>query len=173
VGGGSARSVSITPGEAGGDVEETFTTSATVRAVDTAARKLTLEGQNGATGTFAAPKEMRNLDQVRVGDKVTATVVSRLTVFVDKEGDPGSTHAAALVRAPEGSKPGGIIAESYEIVGTIKSIDTVNRRATIEFSGGETKTVPVRADVDLGRYKAGDNLVIRATQALSVVVKAP
>jgi hypothetical protein len=141
--------------------------------VDTTTRKLKLEGENGAVATFTAPREMRNLDQVRVGDKVTATVVSRLIVFVDDKGEPGTTHAGGLVRAPEGAKPGGIVAESYEMVGTIKSIDTVNRRAVIEFSGGETKRVPVRPDIDLGRYKAGDNLVIRATQALSVVVKTP
>jgi Cu/Ag efflux protein CusF len=162
----------VTPGEAGGVIEETITATATVRGVDTATRKVTLETKDSET-TFTAPPEMRNLDQLKVGDRVTATVISRLIVFVDQEGAAEPAHAAAIARAPKGAKPGAVVAEAFEIVGTVKSIDATTRKAVLEFSDGQTKSLTVRPDVDLNRYKAGDNVVIRVSQTLMVLTETP
>jgi Cu/Ag efflux protein CusF len=169
-----ARTVAVVAGEAGGVVEETFTASATVRAVDNATRKVTLEAEDGEIATFTAPPEMRNLDQLHAGDRVKATGVSRLAIFVGRAGDrPDATHAAVLARAPKGAKPGAMVAETFEIVGKVRAIDTATRRATIAFPEGQVKTVPVRQDVDLARYKTGDNVVIRVTQQLNVLTETP
>jgi len=168
------RTIDVTPGEAGGVVQETFTASATVQAVDPAHRRITLKGDGGNTATFTAPPEMRNFDQLRPGDRVKATVVSRLTVIVDEDQGPADdAYAATVARTPKGAKPGVLVAESYEIVGTIKLIDPVARRATIEFADGQTKTIPVRPDVDLTRYQPDDRVIIRVTQALRVIAEAP
>ena len=99
--------------------------------------------------------------------------MSRLNVFVDREGPAGPASAGTFARSPKGAKPGGLVAQTYEVVGTVKSIDTGTRRAVLEFSDGTTKTVPVRKDVDLSRYKPGDNVVIQVTQQLTVVTESP
>ncbi len=87
--------------------------------------------------------------------------------------EPSVTHAAALATAPKGAKPGAMVAEMYEIVASVKSIDSANRTAILQFSDGQTRTVHVRPDVDLSRYKVGDSVVIRVTSALSVLVENP
>lgn len=175
--GDSLTTLDITPGEAGGVLEDTFTASAKVSAIDPATRKVTLAADDGSSATFTAGPEIRNFDRLHVGDTVTATVNERLVVFVRSSsggGDPPSvSHAAALARAPKGAKPGALIGESFEIVATIAAIDPDQRTATLKFFNGETRTVPVRADVDLSRYKVGDSVVIRITEALSVLVQKP
>jgi Cu/Ag efflux protein CusF len=168
-----ARTVSVVEGEAGGVIEETFTASATVSAIDKATRKVTLQGEGGRAAEFTAPPEVQNFDQLRVGDKVSATVVSRLNVFVTRDQRAATDYAAITARNPKGAKPGAMVAESFEVVGTVKSIDTATRKAVLEFSGGEMRTVTVRDDVDLSKYKPGDRVVIRITQQLSVLAETP
>src|SRR3954469_11185140 len=69
-------------GEAGGTEEQTFSVSVRVTAIDHATRQLTLLADDGSQASFIAGPEIRNFDQILVGDKVTATVKEKLTVFV-------------------------------------------------------------------------------------------
>ena len=86
--------------------------------------------------------------------------------------EPSVSHVAALSSAPKGDKPGAMVAEVYEIVATVQSIDTVARTATLKFPDGQSRTVAVRPDVDLTRYAAGDSVVIRVTASLAILVRA-
>jgi hypothetical protein len=171
---GGTTVVSVTPGEAGGMIEDKFTVSATISAVNSSSRSVTLTGDDGSKATFKVPPEVRNFDQINRGDKVSATISERMVVFVRSGGaDPSVARAAALAAAPKGAKPGAMVAETYEIVATITSIDTAKRTAMLQFADGQTRTVPVRADVDMSRYKVGDSVVIRVTATLSVLVEKP
>jgi hypothetical protein len=38
---------------------------------------------------------------------------------------------------------------------------------------GTTKTIPVRKDVDLTKYAAGDEVVFRVTEAMAISVEKP
>jgi len=170
----SVRTVAVQAGEAGGVVEDAFTVSARVSDLDRPSRHITLTASDGTKTTFTAGPQIRNFDQLLVGDKVNATFTERLVVFVRSSSEePSVTHAAALATAPKGAKPGAMVAEMYEIVASVKSIDSANRTATLQFSDGQTRTVHVRPDVDLSRYKVGDSVVIRVTSALSVLVENP
>jgi len=66
-----------------------------------------------------------------------------------------------------------MVADMYEIVASVKSIDSANRTAILQFSDGQTRTVHVRPDVDLSRYKVGDSVVIRVTQRCRCLSKIP
>ena len=170
----SASSVSYTPGVAGGIAEETVTGSATVKAIDRGKRKVTLSTESGTQASFTVPPEVKNFDQIRVGDRVSATVRERLVVYVDSsDREPSAVHAAALATAPKGAKPGAISAESFEAVATVTAIDSARREATLRFADGQSKTIPVRSDVDLTKYKVGNSVVIQITQELSLLVEAP
>ena len=168
-----SRTVTVQPGEAGGVVEDKFTVSALVSDVQKSSRRVTLTASDGTKSTFTAGPEIRNFDQLHVGDKVTATISERLVIFVRSGGqDPSITHSAELARAPQGAKPGAMASESYEVVAVVKSIDSTKRTATLGFADGQTGTVHVRPDVDLSQYKVGDNVVIRVTATLSLLVEA-
>jgi len=65
-----------------------------------------------------------------------------------------------------------MVAEETKVVARVKSIDPASRRAELEFADGTVRSVPVRQDIDLSRYKVGDNVVIRSTTALTVLAEA-
>jgi hypothetical protein len=169
--------VNVQPGVAGGVVEDTTSVAVTVKAVDASRRRVTLVDADGHQATFNVSPEVRNLEQLREGDKLTATLKERLTVFVrgDNAGaeKANDAYAAALASAPKGAKPGGVFAESYQVVATVTAIDADKRTATLKFSDGDSRTFPIRSDVDLSRYKVGDSVVIRVTESLSVLTSRP
>jgi len=166
-------SLAYTPGEAGGVAERVVHATATVSAVDVASRKITLTTPDGEQGTYIASPEIRNLDQLRVGDKVNATLKEQLTVLVGPKRELSASHAAVVARAPKGAKPGAMVAEVFEVVGEVAAIDKATRTATLRFKDGQTAPVAIRPDVDLSKYKVGDSVTIRVTQQLSLLAANP
>ena len=165
-------SMNTSPGEAGRFAEDVFRVQAAVSAVDLAARRVTLTGPEGRQYTFTAGPEIKNLAQVKVGDKVSATFTRRLLVTVRRdEAPPSETYDTVSATAKMGDKPGMLVAEETKITARVKSIDAAKRTADLEFPDNTVRTVPVRQDVDLSKYKTGDNVVIRETTALTVLTE--
>ena len=161
-------------GVPGGVMVGTYQETATVTAIDAANRKVTLVGRDGSTTIFKAGPEVRNFDQIRVGDQVKATVVEQLVVFLRKDGTPPSDgQASAIAVAPKGAKPGVLMADTVEVTATVKSIDLKHHKATLQFPDGKSKTFAVRPDVDLTKVKLGEEVVMRATEAMAIVVEKP
>ncbi|MFL5282695.1 MAG: hypothetical protein ACJ8AW_17335 [Rhodopila sp.] len=83
---------------------------ATVETVDMSTRQVLLRTPNGARATVVAGPEVRNLPQLRAGDRVTVTYQEAIAVQM---APPGSTrpNAAALMaqRAAAGQLPGGAV----------------------------------------------------------------
>jgi hypothetical protein len=95
-------------------------------------------------------------------------------VYMAKDNPPASDGAAALVElAPKGAKPGGVVAQTVQVTAKVTEIDLKHHKATLQFPDGTTKTVAVRKDVDLTQRAVGEEVVIRATEALAIQVKKP
>src|SRR5687767_5988024 len=89
----AARVVSVEPGVAGGVIEDTTKVAVKVSAVDAASRRVTLVDDSGNQTTFTAGPEVRNLDQLRAGDKVNVTLNERLVVYVRSGGGEEASNA--------------------------------------------------------------------------------
>jgi len=164
----------VQPGEAGGVTVQTYKETATVTGINQATRKVTLVTPDGAKSTVKCGPEVANFAQIEVGDQVKATVTEQLVVFVRNPGDPsGDGAAAAIVLAPLGAKPGGLLANTEEVTAKVKSIDVKHRKATLLFPDGTSHTFTVRPDVDMTRHNVGDEVVIRATEAVAISVEKP
>ena len=77
--------------------------TATVKAIDPAARTVTLEAADGNTRTVTCGKAVVNFDQIKVGDQVNAMAVGRVAVAVGKPGSADTSNAeggASIARAP-------------------------------------------------------------------------
>jgi Cu/Ag efflux protein CusF len=153
-------------------VVQTVKVTATVTAVDQAKRIATLLGSDGKKFTVKAGPEAVNFDQVRVGDRVTATVTEKVVFSFDDKEAPSSDGAAAVAaRAPKGGQPGGVAAESIRATAKIIAIDPEKRTATLQFDDGTTETFPIRPDLDLSRHKVGDRIVFRVTEMIAIGVE--
>ena len=59
------------------------------------------------------------------------------------------------------------------VTAKVTAIDLKQHKATLQFPDGTTKTVRVRKDVDLTKRQVGEEVVIRATEAVAIVVEKP
>lgn len=169
---GYDRTEEFVEGVPGGAVSETDEMTASVTAIDPAQRSFTLMDEEGNTRVFTAPAEMQNYDQLKVGDKVRATVGQERIVYLRAPGEANMDGAAGVVAtAPQGSKPGMLIADSIEVTAVIKGIDPVQHTATLKFANGNERTIKVRPDVEIKDEYLGREVVLRITSAFAIIVE--
>lgn len=162
------------PGVPGGITTETISVTAVVKAVDPAKRTFVLEDEQGNRQTFHAIPEMRNFPQLKVGDRVNATVTQEQVVHLRQPGEAREDGVAGmLATTPEGAKPGMLAADSVEVTAVVKAIDTTQHTATLEFADGSRRTVVVRPDVELKNAYLNQEVVIRISTAMAISVEAP
>ena len=160
-----------TPGRVSVDV---IKLTGTVKAVDLDKKTVTVEGSSGRVETIDA-KEARNLDQLKVGDKVTVTYTQALAVFVRKSDEPPSASEKQTVQlAPKGQKQGGVVARTIELTGTIQSVDAKKRMVDVTVPAADVRTFKVdpRAK-NLSQVKKGDQVVLRYTESVALSVVKP
>ena len=106
-----------------------------VKAIDREKKMVTVEGSGGRTVVIDATNA-RNLDQLKVGDRVNLTYAEEVALFVRKSGEPPSvTESQNVELAPKGEKPGGVITKTIEVTGNVESIDTKKSDHRIEGPG--------------------------------------
>jgi hypothetical protein len=155
-------------------IVDTITATATVTAVDHAKRTVTLRNPDGTTSMYKVGKDVVNFDQIKVGDQVKATLVESLALAIRKPGEPPSAGESRTVAlAPRGAKPGGIVVDTAELSAKIQAIDTTKRTVTLMGPAGNKQTLKVGPDIDLTKLQVGDNVVVRYTEALALLVEAP
>ena len=85
---------------------ELVTITASVEAIDHGNRTVTLKGPKGNYVTIDAPSGVSGFDEMRIGDKLTATYYESLVLSVHKPGSrPRDTAEAALTQSVS-RKPG-------------------------------------------------------------------
>ncbi|MBL6459141.1 hypothetical protein JMJ55_27850 [Belnapia sp. T6] len=157
-------------------MSELTTMTATVETVDTTAREVLLRGEGGNLVTVKAGPEVRNLAQVRSGDRVVLDYQEAIAVEIVRAGDtrPPVGSVAAAGRAEPGQRPAGIAGEAVRVR---VRIDTVDARAgAVTFTGprGVTRRVVVREPEmrDFVRgLRPGEEVDIVYAEALAVRVE--
>ncbi len=158
------------------NVENTETLSATVVSVDQAKRLVTLKGDSGRTQTVEVAPDVRNLAQVKEGDRLTVRYYEGLAAQIRKVGDPAPTdvkEAQMAGRAPEGMKPAGLVGSTVNSTVIIESVDRSANTVTFKGENG-VHTVAVKkpeAQKFIADLKKGDQVDISYTQALAVSVE--
>jgi Cu/Ag efflux protein CusF len=155
-------------------VGEVSKVSATVTAIDPAARAVTLKLANGSTTRYVAGPEMKNFAQVQVGDLVTLEYVQALAVTLKKSTSQVRERVVTEVssRAPQGQKPGGLVMRDINVIATVQAIDTKNN--TITLRGPERQaTLKVQDAATLKGIKVGENVEVEYTEAATLKVEKP
>lgn len=164
----------IKQGVPGGEFVETTRLDATVTAIDTAKRKVSLITPKGEKFTITAGPEVENFGQIRIGDQLKVAYTEEISVRMAKPGEKAEDGGEAEFEfAPRGSKPGVMTSETYQVIATVSAIDLKKRKATLQFQDGTTKKFDVRKDVDLTRHKTGEKVVIRGKETFSIKVEKP
>ena len=154
-----------------------YTRLAVVEAIDRDARTLTLKGQEGRVFTTQVPPEVRNFDQIAVGDRVRADVSDAVVLALRKPGAGGGPQAGpatVLAVAPPGEKPAAATVRTTEVEVTIIAVDVPQRLVTLRGPRNEW-TIHVDPSLEgLSSLKPGDVVIARHTEAVTIAVeKAP
>jgi len=156
----------------GAEVIETIQLTATVAGISYDTRQLVLLGPGGREMTYKVDKNAINFDQIKVRDLVKATITEKLAVYLSKDKAPPSAGtAAAVVLAPKGGTPGGVVAGTSEVTATVMSVDAKSRKVTLQFVDGTSDTVTVGKAVDLSKVNPGDSVTARLTESIAIAVE--
>jgi len=148
--------------------------TATVEKINRSTREVTLRRQDGSQVAIVAGQEVRNFDQIRVGDIVETEVIEAVAVVVE----PAFTQVRERrdeisgYRALPGEKPGAKTTRTVEVVATVQAIDRATRMVTVR-GALQSVTLKVANDVDLSKIKVGDNVRAVYIESISIQVRSP
>ncbi|RKE36550.1 hypothetical protein B0G76_2750 [Paraburkholderia sp. BL23I1N1] len=162
-------SVEIKEGTDKTTVTGTATVIATVIAIDSATRTVTLKDRNGRVEKLDADEEVRNFDQLKVGDVVTTEYREARSLSLTKTSGPRSARERQILQpAASGTKPGGTISREVTVVGDVVAVDAQGTHLTIK---GPQGTVDVLVDPEqLKNIREGDQVEIVHTEAVAISV---
>jgi hypothetical protein len=166
----------------GATIVKKATARLTVLAVDRPARTATLRREDGSEVTMDVPQNVKNFDQIEVGDTVSIEY-NEATAIVVRKADAASGSSAptgfgpsgnvsgSLVTAPLGAKPAAVETHTSEIAAEIENVDYDKRTVTLRGPEGKVHMLDVSDEVkDLNALKKGDIVTVRHTVAVAIAV---
>jgi Cu/Ag efflux protein CusF len=155
-----------------GTVTRTRRVVATVEGVDAEKGFLTLKGPENRVLMLAVGPEVRNLPQVKVGDRVIARYDEALSLSLKKDGKElrSSTESAEAVQAPAGTRPGGAVAGQVTVTADVIGVDRKTQKVRLR---GPKQTVDLYVEdpKQLKLVKVGDQVEAVYRQAMAVSVE--
>lgn len=150
-------------------------TEATVQAIDTKARSVTLRMADGRAETLRAPADA-DLTKLKKGDVVLLGAYQRVSVQALPPGSAplGMRREVATVKAEPGQTPGRAAAERMVLITEVAAVDAINNTVTLRNASGEIKTLNVRNyenQQKLKTLKLGDLVQFEVIEAGGVQLK--
>ncbi len=164
----------VAPGKAEAVRKQVIT--ATVTAVDKAARTVTLKGPDGNSQTFKAGPQVQRFDEVAVGDTVRIEFQEGLALEFQPAGTAPVAPEAVVVadKAGKDQAPGGAAAAGVRATVTVTAIDMKNRVVVFQGPGGNLYQVKAGPKIQLEKLKVGDKLLATYVEAVAInLEKAP
>ena len=165
-----AAVVGTAPGMAA--AAQTVSITATITAVDKKTRDITLKGPQGNEVTFTAGPDVKNFDNLKVGDQVKADYTEALTLELKKGGGlvVQRTDKAAVAGAKPGELPAGAGGRQVTIVAEVVAVDAAKQTIALK---GPQRTVELRIPnpEQFKKISKGDQVEATFTQAVAIAVQ--
>jgi Cu/Ag efflux protein CusF len=165
-------SVTRTPGSA--KAVQTNKATATVTAINPATRTVTLQRADGRIIDVHAGDEVKNLDKIKVGDKVTAEYTQALSIDL-KKGAVGATKRTEsttdVARTMSEGKPSASVGSKVTVLADVVAVNEKDKVVTLRGPEGHFVDLQVQDPEQLKRIKAGDQVQAVYTEALAIKVE--
>ena len=134
---------------------------AQVVSLDRLTRAITLKGPKGTVLDMIAGKEVKNFDQLKVGDFVTVRYFQSLALDLQKPGQAAASYS---------ERP---TARGREVraIATVTAIDEKTKTVSLKGPRGNTVTLDVRNPEHFKVMKVGDEVRVTYTEAVAFSVQ--
>ena len=158
------------PGRVG--IAQAVDVTATISAIDATSRGITLKGPDGKEVTMVAGPEVKNFNQLKVGDKVDIQYVEALVLELKKGGGQpvARTEKESMTTAKPGETPAAKGARKVTVVGDVINVDAATQTVTLK-GPQRTADLKVRDKKQFDMISKGDQIEATYTEALAVAVK--
>ena len=152
--------------------------TATVEDLDVADRMITLKGPAGNSVTTEVSPDVKNLDQVKVGDEVHVQYYTAVMVRGQKVEGPAVRAEEVIAQgaavAEEGSLPAGVVGREVKETVEILGVDPYKKAIAFRPKDGKYREVSMDAPHLEGRleeFKKGDMVAVTYREALAIFVE--
>jgi hypothetical protein len=147
--------------------------SAQVVGIDKATRTVTLKGPKGNAVDIVAGDEVRNFDQIKVGDFVVARYAQALTLELrkTKSGAGGVAVREEAAKAKAGERPAVGGARQVSAIADVVAVDPKKSTITLKGPRGNEVTLNVQNPDQFKAVKKGDQVEVTYTEALALSVE--
>ena len=162
--------VASEPGKAA--AVETIKLTAGVAAIDKATRTVTLKTAKGKMLDVVAGPEVKNFDQIKVGDQLVVQYAQALTLEVKKGGGVREiTQDSGTAKAKAGDKPAVVGAREVTIVADVIAVDPKKMTITVKGPRGRVVDLKVNNPEHFKVVKKGDQIEAVYTEALALSIE--
>jgi hypothetical protein len=139
----------------------------TVTAIDPATRVVTLKTEAGEMVDITAGPQVKNFDQIKVGDVVKATYTESVAVKVVPKGEVAGGATETAQRLPGGGEVGQQVTTSFKVA----SVEPENNVLWVTLPNGNTKKIQVQdpeAQKRLKNLSPGNVIAVTYTESMAV-----
>lgn len=165
-----ATSTKTAPGK--GTTANVARITASVEAVDAAARTVTLKGPRGNVVVLPVGPEVKNFERIKVGDFVVVRYLQALTLELKKGGKElrQRTEREESAAAQPGERPAAGAARKITVVADVIAVDP--KKMTVTLRGPKrTVDLKVRDPEQIKLVKVGDQVEATYTEAVAISVE--
>jgi len=147
--------------------------SAQVVGIDKATRTLTLKGPKGNAVDIVAGDEVKNFDQIKVGDFIVARYAQALTLELRKTtaAAGGAAVREEVAKAKPGERPAVAGARQVTAIADVVAVDPKKSTITLKGPRGNEVTLAVQNPDQFKVVKKGDQVEVTYTEALALSVE--
>ncbi len=161
----------VGPGKYAGAFEESATV--VVDSIDKASRTVVAKRANGDLLSIACGPEVKNFDQIKVGDKVVSRHIVALEMMLKKGGDGIATRAESTETgsAKPGEKPAAYEAKKVAFVANVIAVNAKKQIVTLK-GAKYTVDLKIKDPAQLKLIKKGDQVEGVFIDAVAIAVVA-
>jgi Cu/Ag efflux protein CusF len=143
-----------------------------IEAIDHATREITLKGPQGRVETYSVSKDVKRLDEAKVGDYVTIKYYLGFAAELrEPTAEEKKTPLVVLEgagKAPASAAPAAAGARRIKAVVTVEGLDRPTETITVKGPAGRYYTARVADPANLTKMRIGDTIVVTLTEAAAV-----
>jgi hypothetical protein len=147
--------------------------SATVMAIDKATRTVTLKSAQGDPVDVVADEQVRNFDQINIGDVVAVRYAEAVALELRKTKAEGGEVIVReqAVQAKRDERPAAAGERQITAIAEVVVVDPINSTITLKGPRGNVLTVDVHNPDQFKVVKKGDQVDVTYSEALALSVE--